>query len=136
MALVIDTSVTMAWCFEDEATDGTDAILEMLVEDEAFVPSLWTFEVSNVLLVAERRSRINEAQASRFLDLLTQLPIRVDVSPVDALSLLSTGRHHGLTAYDAAYLALAERLGAPLATLDQRLARASHNAGVHLLIGN
>jgi predicted nucleic acid-binding protein len=136
MPFVIDTSVTMAWCFEDEATEGTESLLESLVQDEAVVPSIWKFEVTNVLLVAERRSRINEAQASRFLDLLAQLPIRVDVSPVDARSLLSAGRQHGLTAYDSAYLVLAERLGAPLATLDQKLAAASRNAGVGLLIAS
>jgi predicted nucleic acid-binding protein len=69
MPMVIDTSLTMSWCFEDEATEESDAILDRLVHDEAVVPSLWEFEVTNVLLVAERRARITEAQAARFLDL-------------------------------------------------------------------
>ena len=75
MQMVIDTSVTMAWCFEDEATDDTDAVLDQLQGDEAVVPPLWQLEVTNVLLVAERRARITEAQATRFLDLLLRLPI-------------------------------------------------------------
>jgi len=57
-----------------------------------------------VLLVAERRSRITEAQATRFLDLLTQLPIRVDSTPVDSGAVIAAGRRHGLSAYDAAVL--------------------------------
>src|SRR5664279_2945569 len=80
MPVVIDASVTMAWCFDDEATPLTDGVLDRLREDEAFVPSLWQLEVANVLLGAERRGRITEAQATRFLDLLMQLRIRVDQS--------------------------------------------------------
>jgi len=136
MQMVIDTSVTMAWCFEDEATDDTDAVLDQLQGDEAVVPPLWQLEVTNVLLVAERRARITEAQATRFLDLLLRLPIRVDVSQTDVPAVLAAGRRHGLSAYDAAYLVLAERLAAPLATLDHKLITASRNAGVPLLIGN
>jgi len=136
MQMVIDTSVTMAWCFEDEATDDTDAVLDKLQGDEAVVPPLWQLEVTNVLLVAERRARITEAQATRFLDLLLRLPIRVDASQTDVPAVLAAGRRHGLSAYDAAYLVLAERLAAPLATLDHKLITASRNAGVPLLIGN
>jgi predicted nucleic acid-binding protein len=136
MQMVIDTSVTMAWCFEDEATDDTDAALDQLQDDEAVVPPLWQLEVTNVLLVAERRARITEAQATRFLDLLLRLPIRVDASQTDVPAVLAAGRRHGLSAYDAAYLVLAERLAAPLATLDHKLITASRNAGVPLLIGN
>ncbi len=134
MPLMIDTSVTMAWCFDDEATEATDAILDMLRQDEAVVPSLWELEVLNVLLVAERRRRIKEAEATRFLDLLTQLPIRVDGSPSDLTAILAAGRRHRLSAYDATYLVLAERLGVPMATLDDKLATACRNAGVDLLI--
>jgi len=135
MPVVIDTSLTMAWCFEDEATNDTEVILDRLLEDEAIVPPLWQFEVTNVLLVAERQSRITEAQAARFLDLLTQLPIRIDDSMIDTSALLAAGRRHGLSAYAAAYLVLAERLGVPLATLDGRLATAGRSAGVDVLIG-
>ncbi len=135
MPMVIDTSLTMAWCFEDEATDDSDAILDRLVDDEAVVPSLWEFEVTNVLRGAERRARITEAQAARFVDLLMQLPIRIDASPTDVTALLAAGRRHDLSTYDAAYLVLAERLAAPLGTLDDRLATAGRNAGVDLLIG-
>ena len=75
---VVDTSVAMAWVFEDEATPATDALLERLRDGSAVVPSLWRFEVANVLAVAERRGRITEAQSVRFSRLLGALPIDVD----------------------------------------------------------
>lgn len=135
MPIVVDTSVTMAWCFEDEATDVTDEVLDRLRDEEAVVPALWQLEVTNVLLAAERRGRITEAQAIRFLDLLTQLRIRVDMSVTNVTAVLAAGHRHRLTAYDAAYLLLAERIGAPLATLDGNLMAAARTAGVELVIG-
>jgi predicted nucleic acid-binding protein len=130
----MDASVAMAWCFEDEATEATDAVLDRLRDDEAAVPAIWPLEVANVLLVAERRGRLSEAQASRFLELLAQLPIEVDDAPRDLADIVAAGRRHELSSYDASYLVLAERLGASLATLDQRLAKVAEGAGVELLI--
>ena len=124
----------MAWCFEDEAVQATDAALDRLAGEEAVVPGLWQLEVANVLLVAERRGRITEAQATRFLDLLGSLPIRIDQSSGDSMAILAAGRRHGLSAYDAAYLVLAERLALPLATVDAKLRAACQHAGVLLAI--
>jgi predicted nucleic acid-binding protein len=130
---VVDASVTMAWCFADEATPETESVLDLFGSDEAVVPAIWSLEVANVLLVAERRGRLSEAQASRFLELLQQLPIEVDDVPVDPAAVVAAGRRHELSAYDASYLVLAERTGAPLATLDRRLREAATRAGVRLL---
>jgi predicted nucleic acid-binding protein len=131
VVLVIDTSITMAWCFADEADDIADAALDALRDDEAAVPCIWPLEVANVLLVAERRGRLSQAQCARFLGLLGALPIQVDHSvPIAEVS--ATAQRHGLTAYDASYLMLAERLGGLLATLDDRLAAAATRAGVQL----
>lgn len=134
MPIVVDASVTMAWCFEDEASPATDEILERLREQPAVVPSLWTLEVADVLLVAERKGRLTEAAGTHFFDLLQRLPITVDPTDPDPRALLATGRRHQLSAYDASYLLLAERLGASLATLDRPLATAAHVAGVPLLL--
>jgi predicted nucleic acid-binding protein len=133
-AFVIDTSVTMAWCFEDESTAATDALLDRFGEDVAAVPAIWPLEVANVLLVAERRGRVSEAQANRFMELLSQLPVEIDDSPTDMPAIVAAGRRHQLSSYDASYLVLAERLGASLATLDHRLAEAAQRAGVPLQI--
>jgi len=140
LPFVLDASVTLAWCFEDEATQDTDAVLERLAEDAAITPALWELEVINVLLLAERRGRITESQSARFVALLTQLPIHVDSAGADSAgadmgAVLAAGRHHRLTSYDAAYLVLAEREGIPLATLDARLRTAAQAAGVSTLGG-
>lgn len=131
---VIDASVAMAWCFEDEVTDATEAVLDRLRTERAIVPAVWPLEVANVLLVAERRGRISEAQINRFLRLIGQLPITVDDAGSDLAGVVALGRAHGLSSYDASYLLLAERAGLPLATLDARLGGAATQAGVPLLI--
>lgn len=132
---ILDCSVAMAWCFEDEADGYADAVLDGLVEGTAVVPSHWRLEVANVLLVAQRRGRLKEADSTRFLELLGALPIEVD-SETGARAfgaILSLGREHGLSSYDAAYLELAMRDSVPLASLDQRLGLAAEGAGVALL---
>jgi predicted nucleic acid-binding protein len=130
---VLDASVAMAWCFEDETSLATEAALDRLADDPAVVPSLWEFEVGNVLLVAERRGRLNEFEAARFLELLERLPINIDLAPIDIGALVAAGRRHELSAYDAAYLVLAERDGIPLATQDETLRSAARRAGVPLI---
>lgn len=133
MPFVIDASVTLAWCFEDEATTATETVLDLLADESAIVPALWELEVSNVLLLGERRGRLTESQSARFVALLAQLPILVDTGNVDMAAVMAAGRQHSLTAYDAAYLVLAEREGVPLATMDTRLRAAAEKAGLPVL---
>ena len=131
---VLDTSVAISWFFDDEEKEYTAAVLESLIEWEAVVPSLWYLEVANVLLVSERRSRCTEADAVRFIELLGSLPIVTDdITALRALhGTYQLAREYGLTACDAAYLELAMRLGAPLATLDKQLVAAAKKAGVKI----
>jgi len=131
-SLVIDCSITMAWYFKDEATTYTGAVQASLESNRAAVPGLWPVEVVNVLLMGERRKRSTQAQATKWLRILSALPIAVDAKTPGAAfnEVLSLARSHGLTAYDAAYLELAIRLGLPLATLDNALKRAAQNVGV------
>jgi len=133
MPFVVDASVTLAWCFEDEATPQTEALLDLLIDDTAIVPALWELEVSNVLLIAERRSRLTEARSARFVALLGQLPIHVEPASVEMGAVLAAGRRHELTAYDAAYLVLAEREGVRLATMDAKLRKAANDGGVAVI---
>jgi predicted nucleic acid-binding protein len=133
---VLDTSITMSWFFEDEATPSSIAVLDVLRASQALVPSLWPLEVANVLLVAEKRERTSEARSSRFVALLNSLPIVVD--PATANQALATtlhlGRQFGLSSYDASYLELAMREGCPLATLDEKLRSAAKKSGVPLMV--
>lgn len=131
---VLDCSVAMSWCFEDEASKYTDKILESFTASEALVPELWPLEVANVLLIAERRERLKEADSLHFIDLLRSLPITIDkeTSTRALESIFSIGREYGMTSYDSAYLELAMREGIPLATCDKNLRSACKKSGVEL----
>jgi predicted nucleic acid-binding protein len=132
---VVDNSVVMAWCFEDEASTYSEGVLDRLRETQAVVPAIWPLEVANVLLIAERRDRLNEAQSARFAELVQGLPILVEEADIKRIlgPVLAVGRAHRLSAYDAAYLELAARQGLALATQDSRLRKAAGNAGVAVL---
>ncbi len=131
MAFVLDASITACWAFEDEGHPVADLALRTVRTEEAVVPSLWWFEVRNILVVNERRKRITGAGTASFLRHLTRIPIRLDHSPVET-DVLQMARLHRLSVYDAAYLELARREGLPLATLDRSLAAAAQAEGVPL----
>lgn len=135
-SFVLDASVALSWCFEDEADAAGDAVLRRLAAGSAAVPGIWPLEVANVLLGAERRQRITAAESARFLNLLEALPIEVDAHTAARAprEILTLARTHALSSYDAAYLELASREGIPLATRDKRLAAAAATLGVRLLM--
>ena len=111
----------------DEATPYTNAVRAALATERAAVPALWPLEVANVLLMSERRKRSTQAKATQWLRFLTALPIAVDTPPPGLAfdSIIGLARSHKLTAYDAAYLELAMRLGVPLAAKDDALKNAA-----------
>ena len=133
--LVLDASVALAWCFRDERTEATAELLERVQTDAAAVPSLWHLEVVNVLALAERRRRITPAESLELIALLEMLEIVVDEeTPARAFTrVLDLAREEGLTAYAAAYLELAMRLGIPLASKDADLCDAAERLGVDVL---
>jgi predicted nucleic acid-binding protein len=124
---VVDNSIVMSWCFEDEGNEYAEAVLESLESGEAFVPAIWPLEVGNVLLVAERKGRLSRASVVRFLSLLGGLPIAVDQETPGRMlnEIVSLAREHGLSTYDASYLDLAMRLDLSLATQDASLTKAA-----------
>jgi len=133
-SFVVDNSVVMSWCFQDQANDYADAILGQLVDTTAYAPSVWPLEVVNVLLAAERRDYISEADSVRFVNLLSQLPIVVQYEgPGKGMKdLLALARAHDLSSYDASYLDLAMKKGLPLATLDKELRHAAKAAKLRI----
>src|SRR5271157_1561524 len=132
MPFVLDASVAACWAFQDEEHPHADAALTRIRTEEAVVPSLWWFEVRNILIVNERRRRISESDTAAFLRNLSQLRLRVDRLP-DENAILRLARTHRLSVYDAAYLELAQREGLVLATLDADLQRAAASEGVGLV---
>jgi predicted nucleic acid-binding protein len=132
---VLDASVALAWCFEDESSDLADLALDRLAQTSALVPAIWSLEIGNALLGAERRRRLSQAESSRFLALIRALPIEIEAvsAPRMLNDVVTLAREQGLSTYDAAYLELAMRNGLPLATLDAALWQAAERCGVSLI---
>ncbi len=132
---VIDNSVVMSWLFKDETNQYADAVLDRLTEATAYAPVIWPLEVVNVLLTAERRNRIRQADSIRFLTLLLQLPINVEDHRPEKMmgDLLTLGRANNLSSYDASYLHLAMIKDCPIATLDSKIIEAAKDIGVIIL---
>jgi predicted nucleic acid-binding protein len=135
-ALVVDASVALSWCFEDETTPWIHALFDRLRDgDQMIVPAHWPIEVLNGLLMATRRSRISRDKSSGLWDALAALPFHVEppLNPQEAASVLALSDRSGLTIYDGAYLELAQRKGLPLATLDSALLAAAGRLGVRIV---
>lgn len=133
--IVIDASVALAWCFPDETSDYADAMLVALRDKEILVPAIWSVEITNALLVGERRKRIRQPEVRQFVELLRGLRIVEDRQPFAEIvnHILPLAREHDLSAYDAAYLEVSVRHAVPLATLDADLEKAARAAGVKVL---
>jgi predicted nucleic acid-binding protein len=132
MAFVMDASVTAAWILPDEAHPLADECERMLTVERALVPAIWWFEVLNLLIMSERRGRLDRSTTSKALGILITYPIVQDHA-ADGPMLLALARTYGLTAYDAAYLELAARTKSAIATLDRRLATAASKENITVL---
>jgi predicted nucleic acid-binding protein len=132
MPFVLDASIPACWALQDEEDPRADTAFARMKNDEAVVPSLWWFEIRNILVVSERHKRITESDSSLFLRDLAGLRVRTDREPEESV-VLKLARTHGLSVYDASYLELALRTATPLATLDAQLTAAARAAGSELI---
>ena len=133
---VVDASVVLTWCFPEENSTLAHRVAQMFKEgDSAIAPSFWPHEVLNALLVGEKRKRISDDLIRTFLTDLATLPIVLqELQPNEVFDRIqSLSRQHRLTAYDAAYLDLAQAHDLPMATLDEDLMRACAKTGVELM---
>lgn len=134
---VLDCSATVPWLFVSESTAASEALLDEMVKGRrAWVPALWHLELANVLLGAQRRSKIDKAGAEKFMATLKTFDIEVDDETMSVAwtRTLALGEAFSLGAYDAAYLELLLRKGLPLASLDGALRKACSKAGGRLLL--
>ena len=132
MAVVIDASIAAAWCFPDERAQAAERVLDILPQTGGVVPGLFRHEIRNILIVTERRGRIDRTQSLRFLTRLRNLQLAQDDSH-DEDTVLALARNRRLSAYDASYLETALRRGDSLATLDRALAHAAAAEGVAVI---
>jgi predicted nucleic acid-binding protein len=135
LSLVLDSSVALAWVYDDEGSAATDRVLDLVVQSEAWVPAIWRLEVANSLEQAVRRGRIDALFRDAALADLSNLDIRIDTetNAYAWTTTLALAERFGLTLYDAAYLELARRRNLPLASLDRDLRVAAGSVEVILL---
>lgn len=117
MTVVIDASAVVA-ALVDSGPDGRWA--EALLASDLAAPHLLAVEVANVLRRAVNAGEITDDVAS--LAHADLLDLRVELVTYDLVAARAWELRHNLSADDAWYVAVAELLDAPLATLDQRLA--------------
>jgi predicted nucleic acid-binding protein len=131
VSFVLDASVAICWAMHDESDARADAAQARALTDRVIVPALWWYEVRNILVLNERRGRISQADSELFLESTGSLP---DTTfPQDSRETLQLARKHGLSVYDAAYLALAKSNRVPLATLDRALEAAAIAEGIEIV---
>lgn len=118
--LVVDTTVMAAHVFGEEHQELALATLQARALE---APHLIDYEMASVALKKMRREGRPAAAVLAALGLFAELPL--ERHAVDPRAVLSLAERYALTAYDAAYLWLAERLQAPLATFDAKLAAAA-----------
>jgi predicted nucleic acid-binding protein len=124
---VVDASVAVAWCIDDEATPFTRNLLGRAVDNGIVVPSLWFLEMANVLRIAEKKSRVARETTDERLFNLAELIVAIDDIGPDRnwLQVLKLSRQHDLTSYDACYIAVALQHALPLASLDRAMIKAA-----------
>ena len=133
MDWVLDSSTALALALPDETSEQADRFFGRITSGSVlWVPALWWYEMANALLGAQRRKRLTERDRMRLIELYKMLPIQTDtVLDSDAMYRFQTlAMEYELSAYDAAYLELAQRRAFGLATFDQRLHSAARKAGV------
>jgi predicted nucleic acid-binding protein len=135
VTFVLDSSVALAWCFQDEQTPEILALLDRTAESGAIAPLLWPLEALNGLLAAERRRRLTPEQRTLLAGFLHDLPITLDeeTAPRAWAETARLAERFALSVHDAAYLELAHRRRLPLATLDRPLRTAAATLGLPLL---
>ncbi len=136
MELVLDCSLALAWTVPDEGSKAAECLLSRIDrESKLWIPALWWYELSNALTIAQRRERLSDSDALRLIELYRRLPLLTDtLLGADAVfRFRSLAQRYNLSAYDAAYLELAQRRGVGLASLDEALIKAARKAGVRVI---
>lgn len=133
MIWVIDTSALIRLFIPDgPVLTDAEAALNSASRGGSLVlaPQLLLAEAANVLLRKEKRGELRAAEVDAILSDVKELPIRLSDHETIVSPACELARAHGLTVYDALYLALAERSGARLLTCDDKLDKVAGTIGL------
>jgi predicted nucleic acid-binding protein len=119
--MIVDANVVLRAFFPDEAQTRAQALIRDHVSGhvQLVAPTLLLYELTNAVLQAIRRGRITDKGGGAILETFEDLGIELE--PVTWQQMLPLAQRFDRSAYDAAYLALAEARGEPLIIGDQRL---------------
>jgi predicted nucleic acid-binding protein len=119
--MIIDASVLLSAFFPDESQAQAQAILHAHATGlgRLKAPTLMIYEITNAVWQAERRGRISSAETDEIIQ--TVVGLDIELLPLEWGEMLPLARQYERSAYDAAYLTLAQRTGEALVTGDKRL---------------
>jgi len=129
-AAVVDNSVIISWACPKQASDYTERLLDELSSTILHTAFIWPAEYGNATCTLVRRGILSPQQGDEMIGMATSFQLTVDQAPPALAHLYKIAIRHDLSVYDAAYLELALRLGVPLATRDEALAKAAKAAGL------
>ncbi len=128
---MLDASIVVKWFRTqgEAAADAAFAVRKLVAEGElvSIAPALLRWELLNV---AARKWRLERADIIALADTLLDLPIEERAVSLVAIAAWTA---RGLTAYDATYVALAERENVPLITEDREILAIAPGIAVSLL---
>ena len=133
--IVLDASLVIAHVLGENTIAVHSSLFDTLKGDRVTVPAHWSAEVANALTNNARRGRLSQADITLILKQIDVYNIEFaePISVEDLSNLITFAADQQLTAYDAAYVMLAVRLGAKLATLDNAMRRAAGPLGIDVL---
>ncbi len=122
--IVLDCSATCAWFLPDESSSYAEQTLKDILNQsiKMLVPSLWWYEIINVIKNTVNQKRIDAATGQKTLLFLKEVPkTSVDPGTQEQHGILKMAFEENLSAYDASYIHLAASTGSELFTLDSDL---------------
>lgn len=137
---VVDASVGIKLFLIEPLSNRADALFAHLADDppsQFYVPDLFFIECTNTLWKYVQRFGYPAGVAQQDVADLTRLPLQVVSTAALAPAALELSVQHGSTAYDSAYIVLAQQLSLPLVTADEALVRRFENTGLDVrFLGN
>ncbi len=132
--VVADASFCGAWILADESSGEADRLLTRIASGsvQLVVPALWHYEMLNLLRSALRRKRLAAEDLDLAVETLERVPMTMEDLPGAPARrrILHLAAQFDLSAYDAAYLELADRFKIALQTNDARLKAAAKQLGL------
>ena len=132
MPFVVDVSFAAGWFLPSQANPTATDLAARLESEFALVPNLFRHELRNLLLCAFRRKKISEDMLHKQIERAERFPLHESGSG-DTVFTIRLALEHGLTAYDATYLALAMTRRVAIATNESAIVKAARKERIDVI---